>query len=242
MRLFDINHWSKAIRREDWYQDVPNLLQSLSDLKNSNRELYEKEKSKMLDFFIDVLSRGKVSLGNSGENQDRQRKVIDTIIVHHTGSKPGMTKDKLSALELIRLYAPVYADNYKKVNNSKPIFSNHFREEKMVFWPYHWIVRKNGTAERLLFDDEIGWQAGNWDVNCRSIAIVLDADYENNSPSEKEIESIANIITNNYPNITSKNILGHCEVNPKTVCPSNNFLGENGWKKDLLKIVEEMRR
>lgn len=59
---------------------------------------------------------------------------------------------------------------------------------------------------------------------------TFDNDYENSTPSEPELASAKEII-DKYPNVT---ILGHREVNLKTVCPSNFFLGENGWKKKLL--------
>jgi hypothetical protein len=244
MKLFDIKEWEKLIEQEVWYLRVPALLESLGDLKKENPELYEDEKVKILDFFITSLSNNKVSLGKSGVSWDKQRKTIDTIVIHHTGSEPGMTKDKLSALELLRLYATTYASpTYKEDEQIKntPIYSNHFRESKMVFWPYHWIIRKDGTAERLLFDNEIGWHAGDWDINCRSVAIVLDNDYENESPSEEEINSIAQAIIKHYPKVPLENIVGHREVNPKTVCPSNKFLGKDGWKESLLAAVEKMR-
>lgn len=245
MGFFDTNDWVEAFKQYDWYKRVPKLLDDLSELKTIDKVQYEKEKSRILDFLIDSLKNDKVLLGDSGKNWDSQRKPIDTIIIHHTGSEPRMSVDKLSALELIRLYAPAYANpNNEKDKNidGKPIYSNHFSDNKMVFWPYHWIIRRDGAAERLLQDNEIGWHAGNWDVNCKSVAIVLDNDYENSSPSESELISIASIIVNDYPNISSKNVLGHCEVNPLTVCPSNNFLVEDGWKNDLLKIIEGIRK
>jgi hypothetical protein len=245
MELLDIKEWEKIIEQEDWYLRVPALLESSEELKKENPNLYEVEKAKILDFFIMSLNNEKVSLGSSGVDWDKQRKTIDTIVIHHTGSEPGMTKDKLSALELIRLYATTYANpTYKEDERVKntPIYSNHFREGKMVFWPYHWIIRKDGAVERLLLDKEIGWHAGDWNVNCRSVAIVLDNDYENETPSEKEITAIAQTIIKHYPNITLENIVGHCEVNPKTVCPSNEFLGECGWKASILATVSKMRQ
>lgn len=245
MELFEVKEWQRLIEQEDWYLRVPALLESLTELKNRDQKLYENEKAKILDFFVTSLANNKVSLGTSGEDWDKQRKTIDEIVIHHTGSEPGMTKDKLSVLELLRLYATTYANPaYKEDEHIKntPIYSNHFRGNKMVFWPYHWIIRKDGTVERLLLDSEIGWHAGDWDVNCRSVAIVLDNDYENGSPSKKEINAIAQTIIKHYPDIKPENVVGHREVNPKTVCPSNKFLGKDGWKKSIIAAVKKMRR
>jgi N-acetyl-anhydromuramyl-L-alanine amidase AmpD len=109
-----------------------------------------------------------------------------------------------------------------------------------VFWPYHWFVREDGRVERLLKDHEIGWQAGDWDINCRSVAICFDGDYENSRPSDIELHAAAKIIKENYSQVSRERIFGHREVNPKTTCPSNLFLsedGKRGWKEDLLSFV-----
>jgi N-acetyl-anhydromuramyl-L-alanine amidase AmpD len=122
----------------------------------------------------------------------------------------------------------------------EPIGSGHLRNGKQVFWPYHWIVRKDGRAERLLYDSEIGWHAGNWDINCRSVAIVLDNDYEESLPSRTELFAVASIVTRHYPGVSIGRVLGHQEVNPRTACPSKLFLdaaGRKGWKSELLDLI-----
>lgn len=184
-------------------------------------------------------------------NTDTERKSIDTIVIHHTSNPPGMSKDRLSGIELMRLYAPYFyvpkSEADKRIKG-KPIYSGHARGGKQVFWPYHWLIRKDGEAVRLLGDGEIGWHAGNWDVNCRSVAICFDGDYENAWPSDAVFASVATIIEKHYPRVAKENILGHREVNPETTCPSNLFLpsrDRQGWKKDLLdtiRSVGEVRR
>ena len=151
-----------------------------------------------------------------------------TIVIHHTSMKPCLTHERLSGNRAVRLYAPQYAgsgptyDTHKNILN-EPIYSGHFRNGIQIFWPYHWIIRCDGKAERLLEDNEIGWQAGNWDVNCRSVAIVFDNDYEDSEPSEIEFEGVAKLIKEKYPQVSKDKIIGHCEVNIKTTCPSKIF-------------------
>lgn len=200
-----------------WYLNIGPIWEEIS-----------KDEQKKNDFWVEgtkKLVAGEIALGNEIGVWDTDRKPIDTITIHHTGGKPGMTLDQLSVLELFRLYAPYYAQNIK----TKPISSGHVRNNRQVFWPYHWIVRANGKYKRLLEDNEVGWQAGNWEINCKSIAIVFDNDLENGTPSDIELASAREIIAK-YPNCK---ILGHREVNPKTICPSSLFLGENGWKNKL---------
>ena len=138
-----------------------------------------------------------------------------------------MTKELLSAMELVRLYATqYYKPSYEEDAHiqGQPIWSNHLRNGKQVFWPYHWLIREDGTAERLLEDHETGWHAGKWEVNCRSVAITLYGDFDSNIPSDVQLASIARIISSNYSQVAHENIIGHCEVNPKKSCPGVWFM------------------
>lgn len=248
-KCFYEKKWSELTKSPDWYFSIVPEWQKFKKLKDKDRNLYKKCKEMVYDFFEENLVKGNIALAESGTNWDEERKPIDTIVIHHTEQEPGLSKDRLSAVTLIRLYATYYADPYDEKDKSvkgKPIWSNHIRDRKQVFWPYHWIVRTNGTVERLLNDDEIGWQAGNWDVNTRSVSIVLDNNYENSIPSKKELEAVANITKKNYGLVPKENIIGHREVkrstkiSKSTTCPSNLFLSTSsykGWKEDLLALL-----
>jgi N-acetyl-anhydromuramyl-L-alanine amidase AmpD len=80
-----------------------------------------------------------------------------------------------------------------------------------------------GEVKRLFPDNETGWQAGNWEVNCRSVAICLDNDFENSRPSAEVIATIVKIIKENYNYVEKARIFGHREVNQKTTCPGFIF-------------------
>jgi hypothetical protein len=215
-------------------------------LDDAPKNIREARKDDLYDFFEQALRQGIVELGN-GYDADVERKPIDRIVIHHTSNPPGLSPARLSAIELVRLYVPYFANPQAPEDmhlKGKPISSGHVRQGKQVFWPYHWIVRSNGHAERLLRDSEIGWHAGNWDINCRSVAIVFDNDYENSRPSSIELEAAAALIRGRYGHVPVSGILGHCETNQKTVCPSRKFLdGRNGtgWKSDLVGRVRALR-
>jgi hypothetical protein len=239
---FNEAEWSEKIKSHTWYFDVPIAMKKLMDLREKNNESYLKTKEQIYNFFDRELEQGNISLGTEGKDFDSERKDIDAVVIHHTHGEKPMTNSMLSAMTLVRLYATYYANpaESEKELKGKPIYSGHFREGKQVFYPYHWIVRRDGSIERMLFDNEIGWQAGNWGVNCRSIAIALDNDYENSVPSKEEIESITQIIKENYSNVSKESILGHREINLKTTCPSNLFLskeGIKGWKEDIFALL-----
>ena len=90
-------------------------------------------------------------------------------------------------------------------------------------------------VERLLPDDEIGWQVGNWETNCRSIAICLDNDFENSYPSAELIATIAKIVKENYDHIKKAKNFGHWEISLKMTCPGNLFL--DGWKQEIFNLL-----
>jgi len=234
-KYFDEQKWSEVVRHNDWYLRLSDDYKKLmKQAEESSKEISDEIKKEIYQFFENRLAKKEIALGESGPNWDAERKSIDTIVIHHTKNPPDITWQRLSAMHLIRLYSMYYSsptDSEKPIKR-QPIYSHHFRNGEQVFYVYHWLVRMNGGIERLLLDNETGWQAGNWEINCRSIAICLDNDFENSSPSKEVIATIAKIINENYNRIGKERIFGHREINPKTTCPGNLFL--EGWKKDLI--------
>jgi len=238
------SRWTPLLKNSDWYLSIlPELEELRKQWSKKSDEEQEPLKIELYDFFAGHLVIGDITLNNNPPNADVECKPIDAVVIHHTSNPPGMTKERLSGMELLRLYAPEFAapkyEADKKIKG-RSIYSGHFRDGRQVFWPYHWFVRRNGTVERLLNDDEIGWQAGNWDMNCRSVAICFDNDYENAKPSDDEMKAVVEIIKNHYPQVAQERIFGHREINLKTTCPSNFFLSSpfhRGWKDDLLDLL-----
>jgi hypothetical protein len=230
----DFATWESLVTEPSWYTGIVPELEQVYKLRESDSEEYENLKEQVYDFFEAQLKLGTIALAKTGPDHDAERLPIDIIILHHTSNPPGLSPGRLSAIELARLYAPEYYQQYKRSGEAKPVYSGHFRQGRQIFWPYHWMIRQDGTAERLLNDEEIGWQAGDWDINCRSVAICFDGDFEKSTPSEAELASAREVIKTYYGNVTQDRILGHCEVNKDTVCPSQLFLGKTGWKHRLL--------
>lgn len=157
-------------------------------------------------------------------NWEAEAEPVDTIVMHHTAGRPGMTWKELSDFEGRRLYEPRFASDARDPNvQGLPVQSGHFRivDGRKVehFCPYHWIVRSDGTAERLLWDDERGWHSGNWQVNMRSIGIVLDGDFSSAEPPKAMLATCAQLIRA-YEVVVGKplTLLGHTDVKA-TKCP-----------------------
>ncbi len=242
-QYFDSVLWKKKINNPLWYMGIDELKNNLVKLYNIDKAKYETEKKIIYDFFEQALVYDEIALGDNVGFFDTERKPVDTIVVHHTSNAPGMSLVRLSAIELIRLYGPYFSnptlDNEAHIKGT-PVFSGHVRGGKQVFYPYHWIIRDDGTAERLLEDKETGWHCGKWEINCKSVGITFDNDFENSKPTNIELQGMAKVIKEYYPFVGKGHVVGHMEVNPKTTCPSQIFLtAENnrGWKEDLLDLL-----
>lgn len=234
--IFSREEWANKVRDKFWYKEIPDLLRIGKDLHDSDMKAYEIFKEDVYSFFEEQLALGNVFLGDKVNIFDSERKTIDSIVIHHTSNPPQMTKERLSAMQIVRLYAPAFANPKEgdTFNRGDAVCSGHIRDGRQVFYPYHWIVREDGNAERLLLDDEIGWHSGDWDMNCRSVGIVLDGDFEKTVPRLEYLKGLTEIIRNNYARIAKECIFGHREINSKTNCPSDLFLGKDGWKGMIL--------
>lgn len=238
---FDKTAWRTAIAKSDWYIKLYPELKSLRkqwevDPENEHSKASKREARA---FFEDALASNEVALADHGPNLDAERKPIDTIIVHHTSSKPGYRLSYMNAVQLLNIYVPYFNNPSESIPGEanlkgSSLWSNHVRTGRPVFYAYHWLMRMDGSFERLLNDDELGWHAANWDINCRSIAICLDNDYNQRDPTLEILQKLAEFIREHYPKISSERIFGHSEVSHHpTTCPGKNFV--NDWKQELLR-------
>lgn len=239
MAFFDEQSWRSILHKPDWYLRLADELQALQDIgKRSDKKTAQEIGNAIYDFFETHLADGSIALGTNGHEEDGERKPIDTIVIHHTSSTPGMTIERLNAMHLLRLYVPVFVKRAKS-GAPKPIVSGHIRNGRQMFYAYHWLIRSDGSVERLLNDSEIGWQAGDWETNCRSIAICFDDNLTEKIPTPDALASVKMILQKHYPHIQREHLFGHREINPKTSCPGERYLG--GWGEELRGVLRVLR-
>ncbi len=228
------------VQRPDWYLEFLDFAKKTQkDLGEDSKDFIELRK-KYRQFFADKLAAGEVSLADHGPNLDEQRQPIDTIVIHHASGKPGYKLLYMEATHLLNIYAPYFINptiREERGLKGTAIWSGHFRNGKQTFLSYHWLMRMDGSFERLLEDKALAWNSGNWDINKRSVAICLDNDYEKQDPTNEILQKLADHIKQNYPKIRKTNIIGHCEARQGTICPGVNWRSE--WKPRLLKHLEE---
>jgi len=229
--------WESRLTSPDWYIRVEDELRQLFFPVVHHDAQLKAFRHKVYELVAEMLESKRMPLAERGPDLDRERRPVDTIVIHHTEEEPGIRLGKLSAIGMVRQYAFEYlADNVRGEHvRGEPVWSGHFRQGEMVFFAYHWLIRPEGTAERLLEDTAIGWHAGNWAVNTRSAGIALSGDYETGTPPHTQIEAAARIIKEYYPHVDMESIRGHREVAAGITCPGAYFL--YGWKQALLNLV-----
>ena len=231
---FQRAYWEEKLLYPDWYVRLEDELQQLFFPVVHHNPQLKAFRNQVYELIAELVLARKLPLAHDGPNLDLHRQPLQTIVIHHTEEMPEMSLGKLSAIGLVRQYAYQYLTDNVLGHRVKgqPIWSGHFRAGAMVFFAYHWLVRPDGTTERLLEDAYIGWHAGNWEVNTKSIGIALSGNYEDTAPPLTQIAAVAHLIKEQYSHIPKENVLGHREVKEGITCPGVYFLTD--WKETLL--------
>lgn len=237
------------VREPNWYDHLSAIKGSLAlgvfaarqtDAVHLDRKLPAAVGRLLQRVFAQLLKEDAVTLADAGPNWDGDRQAIDTIVVHHTSRVRPMALELLNAIHLLNLYVPKYQNPGEdlEIIGGMPIYSGHANNAgKQVFYGYHWLIRHDGSRERLLPDAAIGWHAGNWEVNRRSVAVCFDGDFAQGQPSREALDSVAELIVGQYGAIASASIVGHKAIT-KTTCPGNSF---DIWGEELRALVDANR-
>lgn len=191
-------------------------------------------------------------------NWEAEKQPTDAIVIHHTADAPGMTWQRLSDIQRERLYVPRFKPSIPDpfIPAGTRVQSGHFRDEPHniaktgehvaivtdkteVFYAYHWLIRSDGKAERLLKDEDVGWHCGNWTMNCRSIAICFDDNLVGKKPTDAAMKTCARLLAMYRKKFKIKEIVGHNDVKSSTECPGEWF--KDGGRDQLLKLADSVK-
>lgn len=230
---FQLPYWEERFRMPDWYsQFEPELTRFLFTVVHDDPQL-KVWRHRIYGLLEEMLERGEVPLAANGPYLDARRQKPDTLVIHHTEQDPAMPLTRLSAIGLLRQYGQQYLKNdlLGWPVRGQPVWSGHFRAGQMVFFAYHWLIYPDGTRVRLLEDCAIGWHAGDWEINTRSIGLALAGNYEHATPPAAQLAAVADFMQTEYPDIPRSRVFGHREIRPELTCPGDRFLG--GWQAQL---------
>ena len=86
---------------------------------------------------------------------------------------------------------------------------------------YHYFIERSGFVIQGRRENSIGYHCGRWMMNVRSIGVCLAGDFTKEKPTDKQIETLANLLTW----ITERRHINwrrcvhlHWEIKP-TACP-----------------------
>ena len=227
----NISNWEHALEHPDWYLHLESEIREffLDDNKNSRNLDWLSHRRAIINRVAEALQSKQISLGEDGPDWDDERVTIDTAVIHHTSLEPTAPIVEIEALGLLRLYASHFLRRDQSCFG-RPLWSGHFRNNFQTFVGYHFLIWQDGRTERLLEDKHIGWHAGNWSVNCRSIAISFHDSLENKAPTNNALTSACRLLSS----YKLRTVMPHFETNPRTICPGRKYYGEVGWGQLIL--------
>lgn len=203
--------WRRAIRFPDWPVRLEEDLRRYVLARPADPAEW-RLRWLIYDLMADALEAGDAALPAAGPDRDGGRRPPRTVVLHHSGTLPTISAARLSAMGLLRLYAPDAAAR----RDPAELYSQHFRGGRQVFYAYHWLVRPDARVERLLEDGEVGWHAGDREVNHASVGVCLAGDYTSGRPTPAALAAVDALVRERYPGIP---MVPHCAVNPGTGCP-----------------------
>lgn len=217
--ILDVDRYQPILQQPDWYIVLADEIQEYF-LSYTGSEKHPSEWHQYRRAFASMIAAqvesGTIALGDTGPDWDADRQSIDTIVIHHSSLEPEIPISYIDALGLLRLYVKQFLDP-KNEYVGQPIYSGHIRNGIQTFVGYHYIITRAGEVYHMLDDTAIGWHAGQWEVNCRSIGICLHDDLADRLPSKEALAAAETLIAS-YPGVT---VLPHNAINTQTTCPGS---------------------
>ena len=104
---FSLNYFKEQLQYPDWYIRLSDFLTTKVFPIEDNPKI-KKERHIFYDLVNQMLMDNLIPLAKTGPDFDKERKSIDTVIIHHSDEDPHMKLSKLSAIGFIRQYGKDY--------------------------------------------------------------------------------------------------------------------------------------
>lgn len=169
---------------------------------------------------------------------DAERSEFKRIIIHHSDTRPPDATPQQIESFTAQLYLKRYQLDEKAAGGNDPYVrwlpehSNHVVNGKQRQIAYHHLIYPDGRLTTELqplvkingkwFVDMVGWHAGNWGINCESIAICLIGSFQDRDPSDKAIRALVGLITY-YREFNPKVVVEPHSDHKQTDCPGNTW-------------------
>lgn len=126
-------------------------------------------------------------------------KVLEYIVIHHTASTAKETVEQ--------------------------IHNFHINNNGWAGIGYHFYIRKDGTIYRGRPEKYVGAHCENY--NSVSLGICCEGNFEIEQPTEKQLQSLSELIHNLKQKYGNVQVIGHRDLNA-TACPGKNLYSKLG--------------
>lgn len=153
---------------------------------------------------------------------------IEKIVIHHS-----VTPRDLPLEQQINSFDKTHKDRLHPKPNK---YGYHIA--------YHYVIAGDGSYKKTRGFDEIGYHAGNWDMNKKSIGICVCGNFDEENPSKEQISALNKILKELVDNYKLKetDIIFHKDVVSYKTCPGLNFLRDNIKLDDNSELVARLMK
>lgn len=187
-----------------------NYMIEAEDKKEARKIILKKEQIELKEFsktakkfkIIDLTSK----LPWQKSNGKMDKKTIDTVVVHHDGEHRPAVYNSIA--------------RYKKE-------ANYHINKGWGHISYHYIIDNVGDIFRCIPENEVAYHCGNLAINCKSIAVKFDGNFEIQELTKEQIEAykwlmfLLTRLRTDLPKIIRSSIKGHYQIKA-TACPGKN--------------------
>lgn len=160
-------------------------------------------------------------------------RTITSEIVHHSATPRDLAKNKTIT-------------SFNKTHKERL----HAKKNKLGYHiAYHYLIFSDGEILQTRGIDEIGYHASNWEVNKESISVCLIGNFDEEKPTEAQLNSLKKLSLELKEKYKLKNVFGHRHIISYKSCPGINISDEfiytlfnNKEEMDEFKIYKEYLR
>lgn len=176
--------------------------------------------NKSQERFRRLFGRRKIRHDPLSESVKSVKRQIEYIVIHHSAS----TSDSLDVIE----------------REHKRKFEGQDRSDtEYPSIAYHYIIMQNGKLVRTRALADVGWHAGNWEVNRLGVGICLLGNFEHQKPTRQQINTLERTTKALLRKFRGAKIVTHKEVRKgPTLCPGR-FL--TPYVQDLRAEIASLR-
>ena len=128
--------------------------------------------------FEDRLATVERNLSQVESDQLGSKRVVTIIVVHHTAGSQSNDAERI---------IPTISRLHSRRFSTMPASLG-------LTVAYHYMIMSDGAIYRTRDEEDIGYHAGDWEVNKVSVGICLVGNFEEHKPTRQQIQSLDRLV------------------------------------------------